>query len=1713
MKNFFKKLNNSKLGYTMAEVLIVVAIIAILAAIAVPSVITVQKNYQMLKLDEAARSIFTSAQSRMSELRASGELSDSFGGIKISAQPSDFPESLHWGADGDSKYFALSQGDSSIDALFLPGSLESSFNDGTFYVEYNVKTGMIYSVFFSDESFSYSESLPREKSERKKHSPMLGYYGGSDIDLNDLDSLEAPEFVINNTDELSVNFTSDLLKRNIYDLIISDGENEVIYSDLGDLLAHTLHKNIVNNNGNFTVTLDSLDPEFQFKTLFPELTPGANLTITLSARSSDEGVIPDSTRQTVSSLFASRADDSVVVGYARHLQNLSPDHSAVTDSVTAAEQSGEILWNSSRDFVSISNSALKSFSGNGNNISNLNSALFDNFDDGEISGVRLVNSNIDNTLADVGTLANTAIGSKFDDCRAYAVGGFDASTLRTGGTANTGGLIGSATDCTLDRCSASLNSIRAGSGNTGGLVGNAQNSTITLSYADTGYWDKTGENNDWHKNGGAVNVGIISSSGNAGGLVGSSNGGEIKNSYAAGNIALSSGTASGFVGIVSNNTAFTSCYAAMTYLDTASAVNGFSPSLEAANQSCFYLSSSSVKGNKTGALSFDDLVKCMNSVEGWISSSQSSTHPYGRGNDEAYPFPQLNGLAHYGDWPDGISLSGLYYYEKYDIGNGIFRYGFFAEGIDGATNDTVDTLSNIYTVTEDGYVFLSENAADDDIIEIEYTTNTATPSKLELEAETVKSVADGTDVTGFFIRPVGNNDTKRPQLLSGNASTSNYSYTKISVQGDDYFFIPHFAKTSVNGEDAAPTAFGTAAKPFEIRSSRQLYQLSKATGSASGYRSAWYTQTMDVDFQKYISVYDDMKPISAAYSFTGVYDGGGKIITGTGIDAGNAQGSAQLDATSGYSTSGLFGFLNGALRNIVFISDTDADTARQITGADRAGGLVGTAFSGSTIENCSAAGFDISAFHIAGGLVGYMSGGSIISSSAANAYFGNSADVSTGGSISIAEGTSAVVTYVGGFAGYLNSSNVTISNCYALSSIRSGSNIGAFFYSVLTPTVADSYAVAQQSGSWLSTFTNNSSNSKITGCLAYDGSNGEQIKAFASKTGWELPQEGVPAQPYAPELSGKTYPYPSSLKKDSAPIHFGNWPEEKTVDSGLLYYELYADPSSQSGEIYGYFGEGIDSLRNDLSIKEDGYVFVHFTQNNASSDISIKISQYKTITQKFNQPDTVTIDGRTAKAVYLRPSGTAISLDNSEFISLTSTQLYEITSTRQGEAVTAYFNPNFAKTASSTSRVQTSHEIRTARQLAQLSAITNSYKYEQLSVWSSADMAYSQSCDIDFSTYTAQTAAFNPIAGISGESRMFHSSYNGNGYTVTGLGYVKNVSPTGTGGLFAVIAADGRVSNVVFKSSGSTIVDSGGGGSVGALVGQNNGTVENCTVIGIDITASGSGTGGGFAGVNSGTIKNCVVQGGRIYSSSYSSAMGGFAGKNTGVINNCFVSGADVSALMSAGGFVAENSSGGVISNSAADNSYFTSSAGGGSVTFGNGGSWGGAGAGFAALNSSGSSITNCYAVSRVNNRSAISGNVRSGSASGFCTTNSGSISNSYCVSIDGDSGAYLPFGVTVNGNCYAYDGANLASIELLLSLQGTPWGKLSAEYSHPFDPQLIGQAYPFPAIVKDSGGSLVHYGDWPLNVSIQSILQTSPTSTELNTTTDDTAAESDAAE
>ena len=193
----FTKCKEGSLGYTLMEMLVVIGIIAIICAIAIPSVVSIVKSLRFAQRNDYAKSIFMAAQANLTEMRADGGLAPlqqaGLDSLPVQEEICGFPVE-----DWSPEYVYTSSEDSQkvSYALVLPvGSVDGTLREQQVIIEYNPLTGNVYAVFYSEEKDQnilqdYRDGkLPRngEGDEKLRKEMMLGYYDGSGLSSAELE--------------------------------------------------------------------------------------------------------------------------------------------------------------------------------------------------------------------------------------------------------------------------------------------------------------------------------------------------------------------------------------------------------------------------------------------------------------------------------------------------------------------------------------------------------------------------------------------------------------------------------------------------------------------------------------------------------------------------------------------------------------------------------------------------------------------------------------------------------------------------------------------------------------------------------------------------------------------------------------------------------------------------------------------------------------------------------------------------------------------------------------------------------------------------------------------------------------------------------------------------------------------------------------------------------------------------------------------------------------------------------------------------------------------------------------------------------------------------------------------------------------------------------------------------------------------------------------
>ena len=140
-------------GFTLAELLIVVAIIGILAGVSFIAVYNYQRSMHQLEYDGFAKEIFIAAQNHLT-------MADSQGLVKNSSNPGTpadgYTDLVSKESKSDVYYFVVPGDSESILSLMLPRfSIDETVRGGSYMIIYQRSTATVLDVFYSFVYFSY----------------------------------------------------------------------------------------------------------------------------------------------------------------------------------------------------------------------------------------------------------------------------------------------------------------------------------------------------------------------------------------------------------------------------------------------------------------------------------------------------------------------------------------------------------------------------------------------------------------------------------------------------------------------------------------------------------------------------------------------------------------------------------------------------------------------------------------------------------------------------------------------------------------------------------------------------------------------------------------------------------------------------------------------------------------------------------------------------------------------------------------------------------------------------------------------------------------------------------------------------------------------------------------------------------------------------------------------------------------------------------------------------------------------------------------------------------------------------------------------------------------------------------------------------------------------------------------------------------------------
>ena len=1074
MKNL-KNRRKGKAGFTMSELLIVVAIVIVLFAVAVLSLVTIQKNLRQKELDSKAEILYVAVQNRMSELRAGGyeslyqydETKDN-GVAKVGLIPLDAPEEDAEDAiTKDTLCYVVSADRVKVGkaaASVLPeSSVDAELWNNHWVIEYDPESGSVYGAFYSEEEITsgdVSTTLPtylnrmRVRQTRLRNGAKIGYYGGARVISGTTDTLK-PDISIDNREKLTATFycNNPYADELTFNIKVSDGRNEYVkvvkYSELRQLNSKTWY---------YTWVMDSLESE---KTRFynqtdHKLACGTDITVTLSVESQNVNVDGKSYTRKTNSLFRyaeGTPAGTALIAYGRHLQNLD-EASHVSDTITRAVQVSDLSfaddtadnedWYSFyRDtFTPITNKYLKSYDGYSevdnvklySSISNLHitkaaqngdAGLFSTFN-GEIKNVTLTGMKIDggqNVGALIGSVSDTV---KITNTRVYLSSKKgDLADIETVDSPEkvkpwlegkiVGGLIGMVTETGSVSVtdSSAFTVIRADGGAAGGLIGAVYHAaTITDSYADCYLKaDRTG--------------GLIAKAEDGSEVAATGTSITLKDFYAAG---YQTATVDAFGLVGGSNVIATGGYSACVYNVGENAKVHSTVNTMGSASNVYYLTDGGLSeggtskwenDNQTTPKTYKELSEsgfAKGISEAFTSSSGAATFPYNLMDQGLtyYTYPRLEKLNHYGDWQAEFESGALVYYERYEDET----YGFYGANL--------STLKTNKFVVGDGYALAYiEKKNPIDNVTVTYANDRTARVSFGSAIETT----DDTTNTKYYLYPLPKEVVNTEYIDTAEPDTF---YQKITIEdtanntNTEYYYNPHFAKTVTVNENK-PQAPETVC----IRSARQLYALSFYYSQyADAVKDSVFRQELNIDYNRYDWTNYDVVPAkintqapigTGDKPFTAVYNGGCNTIEGI-----------SFKAKSLYI--GMFGYTSSAaaVRNVFLVGDGSNTVAYvNAQGGNSASGsasrvsmgvLVG--YNRGTVSNCSVSGYTMEYY-------GYSASTASLGGFVGSNYGTIRNSASDCPSIRFANTNSN--TYAGGFAGV---NHASISDSYALGSIQ-----------------------------------------------------------------------------------------------------------------------------------------------------------------------------------------------------------------------------------------------------------------------------------------------------------------------------------------------------------------------------------------------------------------------------------------------------------------------------------------------------------------------------------------------------------------------------------------------------------------------------------------------------------------------------------------------------
>lgn len=394
----------NKKGFTLAEMLMTVAILLIVLALAMPAIFTLVKNLKQQEMDAKAETIYTAVQNRLTELYAKGNTDAYNPDINDVSRIDGVPGDYENDEVTQSIYYVMKG--STVSSNILDDSvIGDDLKDGTWVIEYIPKTAVeknstdqreeitaasVYGVYYSDDdtvnaylsdgkvSKKYLEDYRGKENRIDDGDCKIGYYGGSNVNSgSNTSSLTVSDIKINSNDEINtavvtvrrpIGLSADKLTFNFtlkdafghsYVMQYKSGNWTQVVSGVSSSIGNAKNFLKVENKGLnvvFTITLDNLSKqETRFDSLFgsksnhsSKLVAGSDLQLTAKVECSDKKIKSDEKTTSGNSIFGYEENtllttsDTAKILCARHLQNLD-ESSGVNKETTKIITTAKIM--------------------------------------------------------------------------------------------------------------------------------------------------------------------------------------------------------------------------------------------------------------------------------------------------------------------------------------------------------------------------------------------------------------------------------------------------------------------------------------------------------------------------------------------------------------------------------------------------------------------------------------------------------------------------------------------------------------------------------------------------------------------------------------------------------------------------------------------------------------------------------------------------------------------------------------------------------------------------------------------------------------------------------------------------------------------------------------------------------------------------------------------------------------------------------------------------------------------------------------------------------------------------------------------------------------------------------------------------------------------------------------------------------------------------